>query len=282
MTEKGISRRSSAGLGSPATWAALWQDADRLIENIPSDFDLFKFNREFASDPARSQRLLLYGAYPNIRPELREELVKAAVEAVGKLQPEAPDAVQTEIQSGDEIRSGDIDVQPIPNNGTSAASNGLIQLAAAGAPSSGGKPGKLWQLEAGDEGYYSYEPKRNQYGHETTLNVIRDVGAKWAQTHPETPFGVGDISLEHGGTMKGHPSGHKMVLEVDIRLMRNDGKPAGTNWRNAEYSRALTQDLVNAFKSHPNVARIYFNDPKITGAEYLSNHDHHLHVVIKP
>jgi hypothetical protein len=51
-------------------------DADRLIENIPSDLDTFTFNREFASDPARAQRLLLYGAYPNIRPELRDELVK--------------------------------------------------------------------------------------------------------------------------------------------------------------------------------------------------------------
>src|SRR3954451_178839 len=27
------------------------QDADRTIENIPSDFDMFNFNREFAADP---------------------------------------------------------------------------------------------------------------------------------------------------------------------------------------------------------------------------------------
>jgi hypothetical protein len=53
-------------------------DADRLIDNIPSDLDIFSFNREYANDPARAQRLLLYGAYPNIRPELREELVKQA------------------------------------------------------------------------------------------------------------------------------------------------------------------------------------------------------------
>lgn len=59
------------------------QDADRLIENIPSDLDIFTYNREYAADPARAQRLLLYGTYPNIRPELREGLVKAATEAVG-------------------------------------------------------------------------------------------------------------------------------------------------------------------------------------------------------
>ena len=47
------------------------EDAERLIENIPSDLDIFSFNREFANDPAQAQRLLLNGAYPNIRPELR-------------------------------------------------------------------------------------------------------------------------------------------------------------------------------------------------------------------
>src|SRR5581483_11449956 len=64
------------------------EDADRLIENIPSDLDIFSFNREFASDPARAQRLLLYGAYPNIRPELREELVKAANDVAAEAQEE--------------------------------------------------------------------------------------------------------------------------------------------------------------------------------------------------
>jgi hypothetical protein len=59
-------------------------DADRLIENVPSDLDIFTYNREYATDPARAQRLLLYGVYPNIRPELREELVKAANSAAGQ------------------------------------------------------------------------------------------------------------------------------------------------------------------------------------------------------
>lgn len=60
------------------------QDADRLIENIPTDLDIFSFNREFEADPARAQRLLLYGAYTNIRPRLREDLVKAANDAAAE------------------------------------------------------------------------------------------------------------------------------------------------------------------------------------------------------
>jgi hypothetical protein len=61
------------------------EDAARLIENIPSDYDIFSFNREFANDPARAQRLLLYGAYPNVRPDLREDLVKEANSAATHL-----------------------------------------------------------------------------------------------------------------------------------------------------------------------------------------------------
>jgi hypothetical protein len=52
-------------------------DADRLIENIPSDLDIFKYNRKYAIDPALAQRLLLNGAYPNMRSELRDEFSKA-------------------------------------------------------------------------------------------------------------------------------------------------------------------------------------------------------------
>src|SRR5204863_7288592 len=63
------------------------EDADRAIENIPSDYDTVMFNREYAADPGRAQRLLLYGAYPNMKPELRDELVKEAEEAVANLQP---------------------------------------------------------------------------------------------------------------------------------------------------------------------------------------------------
>jgi len=69
------------------------EDADRLIENIPSDLDIFKYNREYATDPERAHRLLLYGAYPNIRPELREELVKEANNA--SLQSTEPDIQST-------------------------------------------------------------------------------------------------------------------------------------------------------------------------------------------
>jgi GH24 family phage-related lysozyme (muramidase) len=96
------------------------EDADRLIENIPSDFDIFSFNREFAADPARAQRLLLYGAYPNIRPELREELVKAANSAATLLTPQAAEPAESDVpQATDTVERGDSESnneRPQPSN----------------------------------------------------------------------------------------------------------------------------------------------------------------------
>ncbi|HEY1268816.1 MAG TPA: hypothetical protein VGH16_16290 [Candidatus Binatia bacterium] len=72
-------------------------DADRLIDNIPSDLDIFKYNREYANDPALAQRLLLNGAYPNMRPELREELQQLAGNTVTTIQnPPATDPATTD------------------------------------------------------------------------------------------------------------------------------------------------------------------------------------------
>ncbi|HEY1268814.1 MAG TPA: hypothetical protein VGH16_16280 [Candidatus Binatia bacterium] len=76
-------------------------DTDRLIENIPSDLDIFSFNREYAADPARAQRLLLNGAYPNMRPELRESLLKEAEKSISNLEL-APD----QAESGDSRPNG--------------------------------------------------------------------------------------------------------------------------------------------------------------------------------
>src|SRR6185369_13024173 len=107
-------------------------DADRLIENIPSDLDTFTFNREFASDPAHAQRLLVYGAYPNIRPELREELVKQAKEIIPDFQP----AVESQEPAAKEVQAVNTESHSIPNNGEPPASKGaggadLLQTAAA-------------------------------------------------------------------------------------------------------------------------------------------------------
>jgi len=65
-------------------------DADRLIESIPGDLDIFTYNREYATDPVHAQRLFLNGAYPNMRAELRDELLKVASTAETQLSQQGP------------------------------------------------------------------------------------------------------------------------------------------------------------------------------------------------
>jgi hypothetical protein len=62
--------------------------------------------------------------------------------------------------------------------------------------------------------------------------------------------------------------------------MRRDGREEGTVYQSSNYSRALTQELVNLFHAN-GVARvqyIFFNDPAVTGVRPWPGHDNHLHV----
>jgi murein endopeptidase len=134
------------------------------------------------------------------------------------------------------------------------------------------------QLPAGS-GRYSYEAASNQWGTSATIQRIATLGNKWATQFPNRPrLGIGDISLQQGGPMPGHTSGHQQGKNVDIRPVRNDGQEAAVTWQNSAYSQQFTQDLVDKIREDPNVQNIYFNDPNISGVQPLAGHDNHLHV----
>src|SRR5204862_2093767 len=77
-------------------------------------------NRAYESDPARAQRLLLYGAYPNIRSELRDELVKDASSAATQQELAASDLSQA-VGSSDEGHSETNKEAAPPSNDMGAA-----------------------------------------------------------------------------------------------------------------------------------------------------------------
>jgi RHS repeat-associated protein len=153
-----------------------------------------------------------------------------------------------------------------------------------GPPSSGGGGAPpLHQLPPIGLGYYSYEPSSNQYGQQSLIEIIQAAGILWSIKHFTRPFGVGDLSLATGGTMPGHPSGHTLGQEVDIRPMRNDNlQVPGTTWQSPGYSQSLTQELVNVFRGFTKVSYIYFNDPNISGVTWYAGHENHLHIGITP
>jgi len=138
------------------------------------------------------------------------------------------------------------------------------------------------QLPASGLGFYSYKTSTRfkQYGIPETITVLINVGMRWAAKHPGGPrIGIGEISLEGGGCIAGHAS-HQMGVDVDMALMRNDGREEHTVVGAAAYSRPFTQELVDLLRANGilKVKRIFLNDSKIKGREYQANHDNHIHV----
>lgn len=129
-------------------------------------------------------------------------------------------------------------------------------------------------------GFYSYKPVSQQYGLPETIQALQAIGSAWQRAHPQGPrLGIGDISLRGGGPIRGHVS-HQKGVDVDIHLVRNDGREEPTRYQLPQYSRAMTQELINLIRANGilGVRYIFFNDPKATGVKPWPNHDNHLHV----
>lgn len=164
----------------------------------------------------------------------------------------------------------------------------LIAAGAGQPPQTGGGTGTTpgpssavsTRLPSPGTGYYSYKPGTNQYGLSETIQALQAIGTQWHRAHPTGPrLGIGDISLNGGGPMSGHAS-HQKGLDIDIRLVRNDGREEPVTYHQSMYSRTLTQELVNLIRANGvlRVQYIFFNDPQVTGVQTWPNHDDHLHV----
>lgn len=83
--------------------------------------------------------------------------------------------------------------------------------------------------------------------------------------------------------MPGHAS-HQLGVDIDIRIVRNDGREEPANYTLSTYSRTLTQELVNTIRANGvlKVQYIFFNDSKVTGVQPWPNHDDHVHVRFFP
>ena len=137
-------------------------------------------------------------------------------------------------------------------------------------------------------GLYTYDPHTQAppgspdrtWGTAALVREMLDLGEWWARTHPTQPrLGIGDVALEGGGPVGGHLS-HENGLDVDIRLVRADGREAGVD--SASYDRGLTQAVVDRLISRG--AQLVLIGPSLdlTGPPGVvvtwPNHDDHLHV----
>lgn len=127
--------------------------------------------------------------------------------------------------------------------------------------------------------YYSYEPPENQFGTYEALRSLEEAAREFYGAE-RLKLGIGDISLQRGGEMRGHTS-HQKGLDIDIRPLRLDGKEARCDIRESTYSRVRTQKLVDILRRDPNLSMILFNDTQILGVQKANGHDNHLHVRYK-
>jgi penicillin-insensitive murein endopeptidase/putative peptidoglycan binding protein len=140
-------------------------------------------------------------------------------------------------------------------------------------------------LPPGGPGYYT-TPGRTpkQYGLVETIRAITTIAARWEIANPGGPrIGIGDISKKGGGPLSGHAS-HQKGVDVDIRLVRSDGKEGPVTCQDSFYSPRLTQKLINLIHANGilKVQYIFCNDRRLKGVSCWPNHHNHLHVRFYP
>jgi murein endopeptidase len=135
--------------------------------------------------------------------------------------------------------------------------------------------------QAGGVGYYFYSIPDEQFGTAETIKTLQEVAAQFHAQRPELLIGIGDISFRDGHKMPPHKS-HVNGRNIDIRPLRKDGTKRPITFTDKQnYDREATRLLAQLFLAHPNVKKIFFNDPAIAGVQPLAGHDNHLHVETK-
>lgn len=131
-------------------------------------------------------------------------------------------------------------------------------------------------------GLEAKKPQSHRYGLPETIAALKEIGRRWKSAHPsDPPIRIRDISRCGGGRFRPHGS-HRMGIDVDIGLMRNDGVSSGVNFKTQPrtYSRKLTQEMINTIRSNGvlKVHRLWFADRKVSNVNHDNIHNNHVHV----
>ena len=130
--------------------------------------------------------------------------------------------------------------------------------------------------------YYTYGTPLSgagQYAHQKLLSLILMIEHRW-QALDDRKIGIGNISLAGGAHYPPH-DGHKSGRDVDIRLLRKDGKPVPVTRWDQQYDRDATAKLIELFFESHMIKVIYFNDLSIPQVKPATYHDDHFHITIK-
>ncbi|CAG9165471.1 penicillin-insensitive murein endopeptidase [Cupriavidus respiraculi] len=132
-------------------------------------------------------------------------------------------------------------------------------------------------------GFYCRKDAAMRWGVPEMVMALTTVAARWFVRFPHGPrIVISDLSKRGGGWLSPHKS-HQVGLDVDIGLVRNDGKEGGAvTYKSGNYSRERTRHLVESILANGvlPVKTLAFNDPAIQHPKVVrwSGHDDHLHV----
>jgi peptidoglycan hydrolase-like protein with peptidoglycan-binding domain len=160
--------------------------------------------------------------------------------------------------------------------------------AASSSGSSAPPPGKMTIPEVSallpdtSPGLYAVKGPSLRYGLPETIDALKRIGLLWFNAYPTGPrIRIADISRRGGGIFTPHGS-HRLGIDVDIGLIRSDGREEKVNFKTQQsvYSRSLTQKLVDTIRENGvlKVHRIYFADRGVKNVNYDNVHNDHLHV----
>ena len=132
-------------------------------------------------------------------------------------------------------------------------------------------------------GYYRAKKNERRYGLVDTIHALTQIGVIWFIEHPNGPrIRIGDISKQGGGQLPPHGS-HRMGIDVDIGLMRNDDLEQKVNFRTQPhaYSPERTQELVDVIRNNGalEVHKIWLGEGSgVNNVTPDQDHFDHLHV----
>jgi conjugal transfer mating pair stabilization protein TraG len=129
-------------------------------------------------------------------------------------------------------------------------------------------------------GYKTYSRDERRWGKASTIEALKTIAINWHTKYSDTPIYIGNISRKGGGDLPPHKS-HKKGIDVDIRPIRfkNNGLPV--TWKDADYDREKTGELIKLIKDSYPIQYIFFNDPELIKrglCTFCAGHDDHLHI----
>lgn len=129
----------------------------------------------------------------------------------------------------------------------------------------------------------------HDFGANWLADVIRAIAQKFKndflKTHPTASvIRINDISKPRGGKTTSHAT-HQAGMCCDMKLPKLNGQAGGITYKDLQYDQLTARAMLEAMRSHPQTARIFFNDPVLIAeglCQAVSGHDNHFHFEIKP